>query len=504
MIRQVHVFYKGDRIYNYSYAIGLSDEDLNNVKKIIQSFLDMPISGKIFQRPVSENFQIFHKSEQSILFLVIADLTDQIEYVKNIISKIIVKFNNLFPDPSSIHLESDKKSEFDHYLREIQYDLHSKITIIGPFNSGKTTLYNLLRSNNEKLIMNFAKSSLFKIENLKFDLWDFQLDDNFSLLWSKFVSGSDLIILLFDLSNYHLKVIDHFLNLIKRESKFSKVIILGNKRDLVEEIDIKLVRNELNLPHFDEISLINDNVKDQILFLISKTLALRKFLPQNFKNLMKDAIDTENERKLVLAIAKYKELIKICNEYQDFTYLDTFKQKVDELQKMVEKQSERRRAEESKKKFEIPGKIIFTKKVLVKPLPTSESEITQPSIELPQIPKKFESESTYKKTAEDLTLFNKEEKIQQLRKDSWQPQEIKTEFKVIAPIETSTSYKEMPDLLNYPKTLQKLIEQKGSSLSLKLCEQLVRELQSTLARGLTMEDIQMAAEVFVKQESTTI
>jgi GTPase SAR1 family protein len=504
MIRQFHIFYKGDRIYNYSYAIGLSDEDLNNIKKIFQSYIDMPISGKIFQRPVSEKFQFFHKSEKNTLFLIIADLTDQIEYIKDIFNKIMPKFNILFPDPSNIYLESEKKLELDLLLKEIQYDLHSKITIIGPFNAGKTTLYNLLRSNSEKLIMNFAKSSLFKIDTLKFDIWDFQLDDNFSLLWSKFISGSDLIIFLFDLSNYHLKVIDHFLNLIKQESKFSKVIVLGNKRDLVEEIDIKIISNELNLPFFEEISLIHDNAKEQLFFLISKVLALRELLPKNFKNSIKDAIDTENEGKLVLAIAKYKELIKICNQYQDFTYLDIFKQKVNELQNMIDKQSERRRAEESRKKFEVPGKIIFTKKVLVKPLPASESEITAPSIEIPKAPKKSESESEYKKIAEDLTLFNKEEKSQQSKKDAWSPIDIKADFKVIAPIETTRSQEEVSNYLNFPKTLQSLIEQKGSSLSLKLCEQLVSELQNTLARNLTIDDIQMAADVFVKQESSTI
>ena len=46
--------------------------------------------------------------------------------------------------------------------------------------------------------MNFAKSSTFEIEDLTFDIWDFQIPDNHSNLWHKFVAGSDLIILIFD------------------------------------------------------------------------------------------------------------------------------------------------------------------------------------------------------------------------------------------------------------------------------------------------------------------
>jgi hypothetical protein len=49
--------------------------------------------------------------------------------------------------------------------------------------------------------------------------------------------------------------------------------------------------------------------------------------------------------------------------------------------------------------------------------------------------------------------------------------------------------------------LQKMIEQGGSTLSLKLCSQLTTELQKTLARPLTIEDLESAAKFFVKHDS---
>ena len=504
MIRQVYIFYNKERIYNYSYAIGLSDDDLNNVKQIIASYFDMPIYEKIFQHPISERFQIFHKSANQCLFLIVTDLTDQMEYIKEIINRISNIFNKTFENPNDVNIEINKRDIFNDYIKDLQYDLHSKITIVGPTNSGKTTLYNILRGGNEKEIMNFAKSSVFTIDKLKFDLWDFQLNDNFSLLWSKFLSGSDLIIFLFDLSNYHLKVINHFLTIIKQDAKLAKLLIIGNKNDLIEDIDIKLIKNELNISDFEQISLLSSDAKEKAVFLISKILALRELLPPSFKTLIKDAVSTENEGKLVLAIAKYKELIKICNQYQDFTYIDTFKQKVEELQAILDKQVERRRAEESKKRFEIPEKIMFTKKVEVRPLPSNIEEIQIAQAGIPPAPKMSMPKKKVSKIAEGLTLFNKEEKITQDKKENAPSIEIKNDFKVIAPFDQKPRLEEAHEISNFPRTLQNLIEQKGSSLSLKLCEQLVRELRNTLARTLTLEDIQMAADVFVKQESSII
>ncbi len=53
---------------------------------------------------------------------------------------------------------------------------------------------------------------------------------------------------------------------------------------------------------------------------------------------------------------------------------------------------------------------------------------------------------------------------------------------------------------DFASELQKMINEKGSSLSLKLCEQLITELHNSLGRTLTKEDINLAADFFVKQE----
>ncbi|MFX1406609.1 MAG: Rab family GTPase [Promethearchaeota archaeon] len=495
MLRQIHIFHNGEHIFNYSYALAFRDEDLTNVKKIIQSYIDMPIPGKTFQRPTSD-YQLFYRSTEDTLFLFVTDFVDNIDYVESIIKKTMDTFKELFPSLEKID-QLNLNKDFLNSLENFQLELHSKIAIIGPNNSGKTQLFNLLKSDGEKPIMNFALSSKYVIDKLSFDLWDFQLKDNFSLLWSKFIKGSDLVILLFDLSNYHLKVLNHFINLQKQENKLSKLIIIGNKRDLVSDEDIKLVKNELNVTFFEEISLTEPDAKEKINQIISRALELRKPLPDNFENLKKEAEDLFVEGNLVLSISKYKELIKICNEYQDFTYINSFKQKLDELQKKVNEQNKLRKIEESRKKFQVPERIKFTKTIEVKPLP-KEIVKDQVKFEAPRIFSEEKEAIATSEKAEDLTLFKKEDKAPESVKSKLKPSDIKVDF--VVPHAKRPAPQERLIEMEFSKELQKSIERKGSSLSIKLCEQLISELQSTLGRPLSIEDIEMAAEIFVKQE----
>ena len=502
MLRQIHVFVGGDCVYNHTYALALAEDELNNVINIIQSYIEMPIPGKIFHRPVSEHFQIFHKSEGDVLFLFITDLVDNLDYIGPAIENTTKKFKELFPNPIDLKKPTDFKREFVDFLREQQYELHSKITIIGPTNSGKTLLYAMLKGGKERAIMNFAKTSQYMVDNLKFDIWDFALRDNFSLMWSKFIKGSDLVILLFDLSNYHIRVINHFLNLQKQESKFSKLLILGTKRDLIEDEDIKLIKNELNIPHFEEISLIEVNIKEKIKSLIAKMLSLKKLLPHYFTELLNEAKNLERDGNLILAISKYKELIKICNEYQDFTYINKLKKNLDDLQKKVTEQAELRKKADMKMKFEIPGKIQFSRSIKVQPLPSSKSDIkAPPPSEVPKTSYRAQSSQKIEKKAEDLMLFSKSDSTVETEEPILDKEDITLDINLVIPEEKRPVLEERKIGEELSSTLQRMIEKKGSSLSLKLCLQLITELQKSMSRPLTMEDVEFAAEIFVKHDS---
>ncbi len=496
MLRQIHVLYDGKVVFTHSYAQALGREDLDKSLELIKSYIDMPMPGKAFQRPLSE-YQLFHQGKGKLYFIVITVPIDSINYVDKILSKIIKTFSDLFSTPKNIDENSSEYEDFLKFLSEMQKELHSKIAIIGPMNAGKTTLYDLLRVENERSIMNFAKASKYIINDVSFDLWDFQLKDNFSLLWSKFIKGSDLVIFLFDLSKYNLKIIHHFLDLKKREANLSKFLKLGNKKDLIDKSAIPKIKNELGIKNFEEISLKSPDAKIKINQLIGETLKLKKGLPESFDKLQQEAKTFEEQHQLAAAISKYKQLINICNEYQNFTYIDSFKKKVEKLNKELEEEKEIRKKLERKKKFAPPEKIRFTKKVSVKPLPQSKGR--KPTVK----PISTKDEKSINKLKEE----NKEKAKK--RKLRLAPEDIKIELNVFDKKQKEKEnhieikkedYEDLESIEDFAKALQNMIEMRGSSLKFDLCKQYIKDLKDSLKRELTFKDVKLASEFFVSQE----
>jgi len=181
MLRQVHIFFKAEHIFVKDFAKAYGNEELKNIVITIKKYMEMPIPGKIINRKIS-SFQIFHRGQDNLYFLFVTDLVDSLQYVEEIMVNTINKFRELFFDPLQIKESNASKDEFLQFLDTIQKELHSKITIIGPTYAGKTTLYNLFKNDPEKMIMDFAKSSTLEIDGVSFEIWDFQLRDNFSLL----------------------------------------------------------------------------------------------------------------------------------------------------------------------------------------------------------------------------------------------------------------------------------------------------------------------------------
>jgi GTPase SAR1 family protein len=382
MLRQIHIFLKSELLFVKNYAKALGNEELINVKKIIQKYIDMPMPGKTFQRPVS-HFQIFHRAYENLYFLFVTDIVDSLQRIDELMKKTIIKFEELFPKPSDLNQSNPSYNEFINFLDQIQIDLHSKISIIGPAYSGKTTLYNMLRSDDEKNSVDFAKISTLEIDGICFDLWDFQLNDNFSPLWSKFIRGSDLVILLFNLANYNLKMIKFFLNLYKTESNYSKLLIIGNKRDLIEDKDLKRIRNELSIPDFMEVSLNDPDAKSVIHKYITEILGLKELLPKNFENLVKEADALVLEGKKVQALAKYKEIATLSEAYQDIMFTMNLKKKIENLNKKIKEDLEKRKEFDKAKDFEVKQPLIFTRKLTVKPLPLSKISTGPEEMETP-------------------------------------------------------------------------------------------------------------------------
>ena len=522
MLRQIHIFYNREHIFVKDYAIAFGNTELRNVQDTITKYMKMPLPGKIINRKIS-SFQIFHKGIDDQYFLFVTDLIDSMQYIEELMNKTIAKFKELFTNPLKIKEASSEKEEFSSFLNQIQRDLRTKISIIGPTYAGKTTLYNLLKSDEEKIIMDFATSTTIQIEALSFELWNFRLKDNFSNLWSKFVRGSDLLILLFNLANYNLKIMNHFMNLQKLESNYPKLLIIGNKRELVNDEEIRRIKNELNFNDFKEISLNSPDAKTQIQQYIKEVLGLKEGLPANFGDIVKEAENMVGIGNNLQALAKYRELVNLCTAYQDFEQTKLFEQKVADLTAKLKEQKDLRKEIEKEKAFEIPKELKFKKKISVKPLPTTglptelfNKEETEE--ELPPPPTRLSSEMvSFKKLeskpaglkllkASDTSAILKKPTIpsksidEKPKKSEVKKSEVRMPMELFSPHEELSKDIRKPLIIDFAKELLKMISEKGSSLSFNLCEKLITDLAQSLGRSVTIDDVKLAAGFFVKQE----
>jgi GTPase SAR1 family protein len=523
MLRQLHIFNEKEHLFVKDYARAFGSEELQNVLETIDKYMEMPIPGKTINRKIS-NFQIFHRGIGGLYFLLVTDLVDSLQYIEKIMAEIIKKFQDLFPDPIKFKESEELLEEYLSFLNQIQRNMHSKISIIGPMNVGKTTLYDLLRDDEEKTMMDFAKISTLTIDELNFEIWDFQLRDNFSLLWSKFVSGSDLVILIFNLGNYHLKILNHFMNIHKMEGKYSKLLTIGNKRDLVDDEDIKRIKNELNTTDFIEISLNSPDAKSQLQSFIKQTLGLKEELPENFQDLIKEADHLVNMGNNIQALAKYRELVNISTSYQDFEHISLFQKKVQELSNKLKEQKELRREFTKDLKFEVSKELKFKRKIKVQPLPTSESSvepIAQTGAEEEPIPpteekssklvsfQKLETKPAGLKLIKSSEIPSKPVKpvkpviFDKRIETKTEKSGLKMPMELFPPHEDIAKDIKKPKISDFAKEVQKIISDKGSTLSLKLCELLVTDLEQSLGRPLTGHDVKLAADFFVKQEQST-
>ncbi|MGV9206288.1 MAG: ADP-ribosylation factor-like protein, partial [Promethearchaeia archaeon] len=382
MFRQLIIFHKGDVIFNYTLAKGLGMEELGKVQEMLENYIEVPSPGKTFKQPISDHM-IYHQGKGNLYFIFVADLVDKLDYFQESISAIIKKFKTNFPIPETVNESPEERAKFVAYLYETQKSLLSKIAIMGAKGAGRSTLFNLLKSENQSPIMNFALKSSIKIDKLYFELWDFQLDDNFSLLWSKHIGGSDLIIFVFDASNYKLKVLNYFLDLAKKESKYSKLLILANKVDLIDEETLVHIKNELEIEEINPVTLKAPDAEDKIKNYIRDALDFKRKLPDNFQDLRKQAKNLENEENLKSAIQKYEELLQIANNFQNFSYVQKFEDKLEQLKKRRDRQIELQKELKRKKKFSAPDQKKFTGKIKVKSLPgagkkTKKSQVKKP------------------------------------------------------------------------------------------------------------------------------
>jgi hypothetical protein len=203
-------------------------------------------------------------------------------------------------------------------------------------------------------------------------------------------------------------------------------------------------------------------------------------------------------------------------------YSKKLRKKIDDINAKIKEEADRRREFDKTREFEVAKPLAFTRKLTVRPLPTGESSVdsaeeivSQDLTPTPEKPikklvtfQKLEKESDLKpaKISKPPLKIIKKASIPPKKPLEKQPEAEKPKAKMpmelFGPHEDIKKDMEKPLVIDFTKQLQEIISKKGSSLSLELCQNLITELQKSLGRPLTIEDIETAAEFFVKQEQS--
>jgi len=364
LLRQVFIFYKNEIIFQYFFAKAYDKEALEIVlKKRLITYITNPIENKILSRPLLD-FQSHFVFINGVFFLFVTDMADRPKIIAKEMERASKLFLKNFPDPLKIKESSPEKEEFTIFIKETHYYLHPKISLIGSLGAGKSTIVEILNQEKShgKKIMDFAFYYRIQMGEIYFDLWDFITRDDFSPLWNNFVRGSDVIFFVIDGSNLNDEKIKFFTNLKRREGKYSNWAIILTHSDspnFLHAPNLKEKYNYLKDVNIYEINLTDSNVLRDLSLIFIKTIGLKESLPSEFRTLLVQANNLVAEEKLSESINIIRKLVGICEEYQEFAYLEVFKNKIRELEEKLKLKLEKEKLEQEM--FRAPEKIKFQK-----------------------------------------------------------------------------------------------------------------------------------------------
>ena len=125
-----------------------------------------------------------------------------------------------------------------------------KILILGLEGSGKTTLYDRIRSN-EVYITNPTIG--FNVEQVKMDwlsltLWDFGGHEKIMSLWEKYFDNTDLVLLVIDSTDSsNWEKVKCILKMVQDKLRNVYILILINKSDLPDSQKTELIVDKIDL-----------------------------------------------------------------------------------------------------------------------------------------------------------------------------------------------------------------------------------------------------------------
>ncbi len=237
MLRQVIILLGKTPIFKREYGKSLSWEALSPILSSLTDFLQQSPEDMVeFMNIVNMKVCYATSKTYNMLVIFVTDQTDKEETIKDqtlhIRDTFISKCSE-FLTKGNYNQEVYDSIRFD--TDEAFRELRPKIALVGFSGVGKTTITRLIRA--EEIPMKHIPTitgdvAAIKVGSLHMFLWDFAGQEQFSFIWSRFVKGSDAIILVVDSSQQNMKESKFFVDLIRKEAPKARVAIVANKQDI--------------------------------------------------------------------------------------------------------------------------------------------------------------------------------------------------------------------------------------------------------------------------------
>jgi small GTP-binding protein len=268
-----------------------------------------------------DSIEISYLAEQNdnLFFSFLHDVNDNTDLVKKELMRCKQSFMDLFEE---FLPDKNVYTKFDSVAYTFQKNLPPKIAILGYHGVGKTTVSNLIRSQDIPIteystIM--ADIATLKIANTFLSIWDYTGQEDFIFLWKNFIKESNLILLITDSMLGNVEKSKFFLKLINEESPFTNNMAIANKQDLRGALNAEQIQSVLGVTTIPVIAK-EPKYRYEIIKAILDGLGINKDVSEILNKFVRrdrviqDLEDIIEKKNFEVAQFLFKQIMKITEE----------------------------------------------------------------------------------------------------------------------------------------------------------------------------------------------